>query len=132
MLSRELPGFILRIKKDGLERQLFSLHALYVVIRRDWMRGARVLFVKKEAFIGSGTVDRVVPKEDLQGQEKQLCINNNWYGKIVFSRLTRFLPAVPVQETPTAGRNPLALHGASIPLSEALQIEKLAHARIIS
>lgn len=132
LLSDEPPSFILRIQKDELERQLFSLHTFYVGIRRDWSRGTRVLFVRKDAFTGSGTIDRVVALDDLEEYERKLCIENNWYAKLTFARLARFLPAVPVQDTPAAGQNPLALHGATISNAEALQIEGLAPARIIS
>ena len=131
-MSGEPPIFILRIQKDELERQLFGLHTFYVGIRRDWSRGARVFFVRKDSFTGSGTVDRVVALDDLQEQERKLCVDNNWYAKIVFSRLARFLPAVPVQNTPASDQNPLTLHGASMPGSEALQIDRLAPAKIIS
>lgn len=132
MVSDEPPSFILKIQNDELERQLFVTHSFYVSIKRDWMRGTRVLFVRKDAFIGSGTIDRVVALDDLQEEEKKLCIENNWYAKIIFSKLARFLPAVPVQGTPAASQNPLALHGASIPYPDAQQIERLAHAKIIS
>jgi hypothetical protein len=128
----EPPGYILRIQKDELERQLFGRRSFYIGIRRDWSRGARVLFVKKDAFAGSGVVDRFIAMDELEEPERKLCLENNWYGKIVFERLTRFVPAMPVQDTPTAGQKPLVLHGASISGSEALQIEESALARIIS
>ncbi len=131
-MSDEPPSYILRIQKDDLERQLFSLHTFYVGIRRDWSRGTRVLFVRRDAFTGSGTIDRVVALDDLEERERRLCLENNWYGKIIFAKLARFLYAVPVQDTPTAGQNPLMLHGAIISSSEALRIEGLASARIIS
>jgi hypothetical protein len=128
----EPPSYILRIQNDELERQLFGRRAFYVGITRDWSRGTRVLFVRKDAFAGSGVIDRFIATDGLEEWERKLCAENNWYGKIVFSRLTRLLPAVPVQDTPAAGQNPLALHGASISNSEAVQIEESASARIIS
>jgi len=130
-LSDELPSYILRVK-DELERQLFGRHVIYVGISRDWLPGTRVLFVKKDMFIGSGTIDRFIATDYLQEPEKKFCIENNCNGKIFFEVLARFIPAVPVQGTPAAGQNPLALHGASISSSEALEIEKSARARIIS
>ena len=128
----EPPGYIMRIQKDELERQLFGLRSFYVGISRDWSRGARVLFVKKDAFICSGVVDRFVAADDLEEPERKLCTENNWYGKIVFESLARFVPAVLVQDTPAASQNPLALHGAAILGSDALKIEESAPARIIS
>ena len=130
-MSNEPPSYILRIK-DELERQLFASRSLYVGISRDWSPGTIVLFVKKDAFAGSGVVERFVAMDDLQEQDRKLCIENNWYGKIVFESLARFVPAVPVQDTPAAGHNPLALHGAAIPGPDALKIEESASARIIS
>ena len=129
----EPASYILRIHRDELEeRQLFSRRAFYVSVRRDWSRGTKVLFVRKDAFIGSGVIDRFVGIDGLEELEKKLCLENNWYGKIVFAMLARFVPSVPVQDTPVAGQNPIALHGASMPGSDALQIERLAHARIMS
>ena len=128
-MSDEPSGYILRIK-DELERQLLVRHSFYVGIRRDWSRGTRVLFVKKDAFVGSGVIDRFIAIDGLEEPEKKLCLDNNWYGKIVFEKLARFVPAIPVQDTPVAGQNPLALHGAGI--ANILQIERSASARIIS
>lgn len=131
-MSDELPSYILRIQRDELERQLFGRRAFYVSVNRDWSQGTLVLFVKKDAFVGSGVIDRFIAIDALEEWEKKLCVENNWYGKIVFAKLARFIPAVPVQDTPAAGQNPLALHGTSIPSSEALQVQGLAPSKIIS
>ena len=128
----EPPGYILKLQKDELERQLQARRSFYVGISRDWSRGTRVLFVKKDAFVCSGVVDRFVVLDKLEEPEKKICLENNWYGKIVFARLARLVPAVPVHGTLAAGQNPLALHGAAIASSEAVQIEQSAPARIIS
>lgn len=131
MLS-EPSSYILRIQKDELERQLFGRRAYHVSVSRDWSRGTTVLFVKKDAFVGSGVIEKFLAMDLLEEPEKKLCIENNWYGKIMFSRLARFLPAVPVQDTPAAAQNPLALHGASVSNSDAAQIERIASCRIMS
>jgi len=131
MLS-ELSSYILRVQRDELERQLFGRRAFYVNISRDWSRGTIALFVKKDAFIGSGIVDTLVGTDAMDEWEKKLCIENNWYGKVLFARLARFVPAVPLRDTPAAGRNPLALHGASMPSQDAAKIERMAAGRIIS
>ena len=129
----EPASYILRIHRDELEeRQLFSRRAFHVSVRRDWSRGTKVLFVRKDAFVGSGVIDRFVGIDGLEEPEKKLCLENNWYGKIVFAMLARFHPPVPVQDTPAAGQNPLTLHGASVSSSDVQQIEKSAAARIIS
>lgn len=131
-MSDEPPSYILRIQRDELERQLFGRRAFYVSVNRDWSQGTLVLFVKKDAFVGSGVIDRFIAIDALEEWEKKLCVENNWYGKIVFAKLARFIPAVPVQDTPAAGQNPLALHGTSIPSSEALRVQGLASSKIIS
>src|SRR5688572_7087970 len=129
----ESASYILRIHRDELEeRQLFSRRAFHVSVRRDWSRGTKVLFVRKDAFVGSGVIDRFVGIDGLGEPEKKLCLENNWYGKIVFAMLARFHPPVPVQDTPAAGQNPLALHGASMSSSDVQRIEKSAAARITS
>ena len=131
-MSDEHPSYILRVQKEELERQLFSRHTFYVGIKRDWTPGALVLFVKKDAFVCSGVIDRFVALEQLNEPDKRLAIENSWYGWIMFASLARFVPAVPLRDTPAAGQNPLALHGSVITNSEALQIEYSVRSRIIS
>lgn len=126
-------GYVLRIQREELEeRQLFSRRVFYVRVRRDWSRGTKVLFVRKDAFVGSGVIDRFVGIDGLEEPEQKLCIENNWYGKIIFLMLARFVPPVPVQTTPAADQNPHALHGASMPGPDILRVEGLAPAKIIS
>jgi hypothetical protein len=125
-------SYILKIQRDELERQLFGRHTFYVNISRGWSHGMVVLFVKKDMFIGSGVIDRFVGLDGIEeGEEKRLCIENNWYGKIVFARLSRFVPPVPVQDTPAANQNPLALHGAKLSKEVAAKIEQMATGKII-
>jgi len=131
LVSDEAPSYILRIQKDELERQLFSLRTFYVGVRRDWSNGTLVLFVRKDAFIGSGVIERIIAIDGLEDWERKLCLENNWYCKIVFSKLTRFQPIMSVKDTSAAGLNPSVLHGASIPRSDALKIERMIPARII-
>lgn len=125
--------YILRIQRDELGRQLYAGKSLYVGIKRDWSRGTKILFVRKaDAFIGSGAIDRIVDLDEMGEGERKLCLENNWYGKLLFAKLTRFRPAVPVQDTPAAGQNPLTLHGASIAGVDVSKIEALAPVRIIT
>lgn len=122
-----MDGYILRLQRDEHERQLYAKHLLYVGIRRGWGRGTQILFAKKDAFIGSGVIDRVVDLEDMNEDEKKLCLENNWYAKMVFAKLVRFHPSVPVQDTPAKDLNQLALHGVEI---DASAVAALARARI--
>ena len=130
-MSDEPPSYILRIQKAELEKRLFSLRTFYVGIRRDWSHETQVLFIRKDAFIGSGVIERIVALDGMEDWERKLCLENNWYCKIVFSKLTRFQPVVSVKDTPAAAQNPSLLHGASISRSYARQIERLVPARII-
>ena len=131
MVDSEAASYILRIQRDELERQLYGQRILYVSIKRDWLRSTKLLFVRKAAFIGSGIIDRFVSLGGLREEEKKVCLESNCYGKIEFAKLARFYPAVAVEDTPLADQNTLGLHGASLPRSDALQIERLARARLI-
>lgn len=131
MIDSESTSYILRIQRDELEKRLYSQRILYVNIKRDWLRNTKLIFVKKAAFIGSGIIDRFVSFSELREDEKKVCLENSCYGKIEFAKLVRFYPVIVIEDTSVARRNPLALHGASLPRSDALQIEKLARARLI-
>jgi hypothetical protein len=130
------PIYIIRIARDDIERQLYTRQSIYVGIRRDWSRGVRILFVRKagreDVFIGSGIVDKIVDAKGLAEVERKLCLENNWYGKLVFGRLTRFLPAVPITNTSAAHENPIVLHGAIVSDVNFSDVEKQARAKIVS
>ena len=126
-------AYIVRMANEEIERHLFMLRWLYVGIRRDWSAGSKILFARKtHEFIGSGIVAEVVVMEQLGEIEKELCRRNNWYAKIIFGKLTRFHPPVPVQDTPIAGKNLLLLHGLEITLDEASTIETISQSKIIT
>ena len=132
MVDRDAASYIFKIQKDDIEIQLYVQRILYVSIKRDWLPNTKLLFVKKAAFIGSGIIDRFVSLGELGEEEKKICFQNNCYGRIEFARLVRFYPAVAIADTSIAGQNILGLHGASLPPSIALQIEKLARSRLIT
>ncbi|MEO9362466.1 MAG: hypothetical protein ABI348_01075 [Nitrososphaera sp.] len=128
-------AYVVRVKEEQ-ERTLYARQWLYVGIRRDWSAGSKILLVRKNAHgdsaIGSATLEKVVELDALSNGEKKLCLENNWYGKMVFAMLARFLPAVPVSETPLAGRQPALLHGLAITDGELSRIESLAGSKIIT
>lgn len=132
MVDRDAASYIFKIQKDDIEIQLYVQRILYVSIKRDWLPNTKLLFVKKAAFIGSGIIDRFVSLGELGEEEKKICFQNNCYGRIEFARLVRFYPAVAVVDTSIASKNILGLHGASLPPSIALQIEKLARGRLMT
>jgi hypothetical protein len=129
MIDSESTSYILRIQRD--ERRLYSQRILYINIKRDWVHNTKLLFVRKTEFIGSGIIDRFVSFSELREDEKKVCLENNCYGKIEFAKVVRFYPAVAVEDTSVAGQKPLALHGASLPRSDAIEIEQLARSRLI-
>ncbi len=129
--DNESANYILRLQGDNVERQLYSQRILYVSIKREWLRNTNLLFIKKAAFIGSGTIERFISIGGLTEAEKKLCLENNYYGKIELAKLIRFFPALAIEDTPIRGQNLLALHGASMPRSDALNIERLVRSRLI-
>jgi hypothetical protein len=132
MVARDAASYIFRIQNDDIEIQLYVQRILYVSIKRDWLPNTKLLFLKRVAFIGSGIIDRFVSVGELREEEKKIYFQNNCYGRIEFSRLVRFYPALAVADTPIAGQNSFSLHGTSIPSTSAFQIEQLARARLIT
>jgi hypothetical protein len=129
-------AYVVRVKEEQ-ERTLYARHSLYVGIRRDWSAGSKILLVWKNAhgdsvIIGSATLEKIVELDALNNSEKKVCLENNWYGKMVFAMLARFLPAVPVSDTPLAGKQPALLHGLEITGDELSRIESLAGSKIIT
>ena len=128
-----VQSFVLRVKDQ--ERRLYTRRELYVVIRRDWVKGSRLFFVGKtntDALIGSGTFEKIVELGEMDDKERQLCLQNNWYGKIVFELVERFLQPLPVQDTPLAEIRPALLHGLEITREQAEEIDGLVASRIVS
>jgi hypothetical protein len=133
---RLLSAYVVRIKEEQ-ERMLYARQSLYVGIRRDWSLGSKILLIKKNVqgdsvIIGSATLEKIVELDALSNIEKKPCLENNWYGKMVFAMLARFLPAVPVSQTPLAGKQPALLHGLAITEDELYEIESLAGSKIIT
>ena len=126
-------NFVLRVKDQ--ERRLFAKRELYVGIRREWEKDSRVFFASKtqaDVLIGSGVFEEIIELGAMDEQEHRLCLENNWYGRIVFERAERFLPPLPVQDTPLAGTRPALLHGLAVPEAQAAEIDSLVASRIIS
>ena len=130
-----VDSFVLRIKDQ--ERRLYTGRKLYVGIRRYWDKDSRLFFVDKaddedDVIIGAGILKKIAELDSMDNQERRLCLQNNWYGKIVFERVERFLPPVPVKETLLAGIRPALLHGHVLTEEQAAQIDGLVSSRIIS
>lgn len=128
-----VASFALRVK--GQERRLYTRRELYVGIRRDWAKGSRLFFASKtdaDVLIGAGIFEKTVELGEMDEQEKELCLQNNWYGKIVFERVERFLPPIKIQDTPLAATRPALLHGLEITKEQAGEIDRLVASRMVS
>jgi hypothetical protein len=131
-------GFALRIAREEVERKLFIDRIFYIGIKRNWHRGSKVIFVKRslsgDSFVGSAVVERFVLTNHMSDTEQRLCTTNNWYGKIVFRIVTKFLPAVSVEASAGAGGNRLLglQTGEQVPTSEIEKISQMASARLTS
>lgn len=128
-----MGSFVLRVKDQ--ERRLYAGRRLYVGIRRDWQEGSRLFFVDREqedVLVGSGVFEKIVELDEMDRQERNLCLQNNWYGRMMFERVERFLPPVPVSSTPLAGTMPALLHGLAVSEEHAERIESLVASRMTS
>jgi len=128
-----VESFVLRVKDQ--ERFLYTKHELYVGIRRNWEKGSRLFFVGRtnaDALIGAGIFEKTIELDAMDHQERQLCLQNNWYGRMVFERVERFLPPLSVQDTALAGTKPALLHGLEISEAQAAEIDGLVASRIVS
>jgi hypothetical protein len=124
-------AYILRITRHEVEAQLFRQRWLFVGVRRDWSRGSKILFARRsDAFIASGVVGGIDTLDELDPHERELCIQNNWYAKIAFAKLTRFHPEVPVKDTPFAVLNSVTLHGSPVRMADVVKVETTALCRI--
>ncbi len=127
--------FAVRVR-EAQERALYTSRVLYVGIRRDWARGSKILFVTKgptsDLVMGYGIFERIVELDAMDEQERRLCLQNNWYGRMMFERVERFLPPVPVSDTQLASVRPALLHGLELALSQEEEIDSLVASRIIS
>lgn len=146
-------GYIVRISHDQTEWQLFHNREFFVSIKRDWSSGSKIIFVKRletnahgnhnDKFIGSGVIENFVGQNNLTEPELQKCAVNNWYGKIVFRQLVRFVPPLPTtlagpQEPPERKEFSLAAFqgrvllqtGMPMQITEIDGIERTANIRI--
>ncbi|MGI0037755.1 MAG: hypothetical protein ACRD99_05305 [Nitrososphaera sp.] len=87
---------------------------------------------KFDAFLGSGVVENVQQLEELDENERALCLQGNWSAKLHFATLTRFNPPVAISVTPVASQNPMIMHGSEVAESVAFIVEGLAITRIVT
>ena len=133
-------NYIIRITRDSVGNRVYGISEYYVRLRRDWSKGAKLIFVKKtgllyeDAFIGSGIIEKTLELNELVDvSEKKLWIENNYYKKIIFGKLVKFLPPLLVKDTRISSWSQPGslLHGAQISDSEILVIEGRVNIMII-
>lgn len=128
----DIIAYILRLGSEDAESRLFARRWMYIGVKRGWEPGTKVLFERKsEGFTGSAVVARIQLLAELGEAERELCLQKNWYAKLLFGTLARFHPPVPLKSTPIAAKDPLALHGAETSQETIGAIEDLAKFRII-
>jgi hypothetical protein len=133
-------NYIIRITKDLVANQIYGIREYYVRLRRDWSKGSKLIFVKKtglldqDAFIGSGIIEKTFELNELGDvSEKKAWIENNYYKKIIFGKLVKFLPPLLVKDTRISSwsQTGALLHGAPISVSEISIIEGRVNIMII-
>ena len=133
MAENGKPAFIVRLNSEESARRLFVRKWLYVGVKRGWSKGSRILFAgKSDAFLGSGVIASVQPLEELDENERTLCLQRNWSAKLRFASLARFVRPVAISVTPVSLQNPITLHGLEIAETVASKIEELALIKIIT
>jgi hypothetical protein len=126
-------AFIFRLNSDESARRLFVRRWLYVGVKRGWSKGSRILFASRsDTFLGSGVIASVQPLEELDENERTLCVQRNWSAKLLFASLARFVTPVAISVTPVSLQNPITLHGSEIARTVACKIEELAIIKIIT
>jgi hypothetical protein len=78
------------------------------------------------------TLEKIIELDMMSNDEKKMCLENNYYGKMKFVFLARFLPAIQVSKTPLASKQPALLHGLTITEDELSEIENLVNSRLIT
>jgi hypothetical protein len=134
-----INNYIIRITRDEVLNKIYGHRIYYIGIRRNWSKDSTLVFIKKvnsrdDAFIGTGVIDETLELDKLDSSEKKICIENNWYKKIIFGKLVRFHPAVLVKDTPIIcwiQKGPL-LHGHEIRDSDISKIQSLSSVTITS
>ena len=131
-------GFITSISREDVLNKIYSERKYFVELRRDWSRGLRLIFMMKTSttdysFIGSGIITEIVNPNRLNPCEKALCIKNNYYGRITFAQLTKYIPGINVKLVMRRNWKSFALlHGAHLSSSEVKNIDRLSKVSIVS
>jgi hypothetical protein len=112
----------------------------YAKIRRNWIRGSKLVFITKmrqseDVFVGVGKIKTIYEVSVLSADERKICIQKNLHSKIIFDTMVRFIPAVLTCDVKFISLNRMegpSLDGTYLSDSEISSFEGLAKIVIIS
>jgi hypothetical protein len=131
----------MKITRTGLVNQIYWKRIYYAKLRRDWAKGSKIVFIAKtenseEAFVGLGKIKIIYGLSGLDVHESKDFLKNNYYSKIVFDTIVRFLPEIVVTHrmrfTSSSKTEYPLLDGAYLSDSEVSMIESLAKITIVN
>lgn len=88
----------------------------------------------EDVFIGLGTIEKTFEPFELEFVERQMCIENTYCKKIVFGKLVKFLPELPINDNQIASLRQRVHYctGVQISDSEIPKIESLVTMMMIT
>jgi hypothetical protein len=130
---------MVKISRTELVNQIYWRRVYYSKLKRDWAKGSKIVFLTKsgdsdEAFVGLGKIKIIYELSAVDADERKYYIKNNYYSKIVFGTMVRFLPAIvtrPMNFSSFSKTERPLLDGAYLSDSEVSIIEALAKIAII-
>ena len=130
---------MVKISRTELVNQIYWRRVYYSKLKRDWAKGSKIVFLTKsgdsdEAFVGLGKIKIIYELSAVDADERKDYIKNNYYSKIVFGTMVRFLPAIvtrPMNFSSFSKTERPLLDGAYLSDSEVSIIEALAKIAII-
>lgn len=117
-------GYVLRISREELAKQVFNIGKYYTGLLRDYKRGTPVIFAKAESvdgkkktvdcLIGYGVVDKVEMLWEMSPEEEDYCRGHGWRVGLTLKGGIRFRKPLPMKESAlkTDKRRGAFLHGA--------------------
>jgi hypothetical protein len=130
---------MVKISRTELVNQIYWRRVYYSKLKRDWAKGSKIVFLTKtgdsdETFVGLGKIKIIYELSAVDADERKDYIKNNYYSKIVFGTMVRFLPAIvtrPMNFSSFSKTERPLLDGAYLSDSEVSIIEALAKIAII-
>ena len=96
-------GSILRIATKDLVDLVFEMAIYYTSMNRKWSSEHMIVFVHKtelgDAFVGYGSIERVLEKDALSEEERAECIRGGWKKAIEFRFVKRFAKPLLIKDT---------------------------------